>query len=287
MNRRKQRNDYLLDVKVQQEGRKQARVRVAGAIGATVVLVVLIGSGLFMLGRWGVRRLVYENPRFTITRVLVQNDGVLSRELVLRVAGVQEGQNIFNVDLAQAQRNLEMVPLVRRAEVRRVLPGQLVIRVEERVPVAQLQVAQRDRSGALLFIDRAGMVMKPLRLGDGSVVRPQASGPLPVLQGLNLEDAPVGRTIESEQVYRALHLLDLLAQSAAGAMVQAVQVDLSRPQELRLMTAQHTLVRFATEDFSQQLRRLAAVLRWAQLRQKTVQMVDLTVSRSVPVTFAN
>jgi hypothetical protein len=37
----------------------------------------------------------------------------------------------------------------------------------------------------------------------------------------------------------------------------------------------------------QQLRRLAVVLSWAQQHRKTVQMVDLTVERGVPVTFIN
>jgi hypothetical protein len=41
------------------------------------------------------------------------------------------------------------------------------------------------------------------------------------------------------------------------------------------------------EEFPQQLRRLGVILRWAQQRQKAVQMVDLTVNRGVPVTFVN
>ncbi len=285
MNRRRPRDTHVLDVRVQTESRQRARWRVTGAVAGTVMFVVLTGYGLQVLGRFALRRLVFENPRFKITRVLVQNDGVLSAELVMRVAGAAEGLNIFAVDLGQAQRNLEVVPLVRRAEVRRVLPGVLIIRVEERVPVAQLRVAARGPAASELYIDRAGMVMKPLRLNDGTVLRPQTSGPLPTLTGLTLPEVAVGRRVEVEQVYRALHLLDLLAQSAAGAMVQAAQVDLSRPRELVVTTQQRSVLRFDTEDFSRQLRRLAVVLRWAQTRRKPVQMVDLTVSRSVPVTF--
>jgi cell division septal protein FtsQ len=54
---------------------------------------------------------------------------------------------------------------------------------------------------------------------------------------------------------------------------------------LVLTTTQHTTVKVDVEDFPQQLRRLGAILRWAQQRQKSVQIVDLTVNRGVPVTF--
>lgn len=285
MNRRKRRDDYLLDVKVQQDDRHRAQLRVLGAVVGTVVAVAVVGCGLHAAGKLALRRLVFENPRFTLRRILVQNDGVLSPDVILRVAGVAEGQNLFAVNLDQAQRNLEAVPVVHRVEVRRVFPGELVVRVEERVPVAQVQVATAQPGAREFYIDRAGVAMKPVRLADGSYIRPQTSGPLPVLTGLTLAEVTAGRRVESEQVYRALHLLDLLAQSAAGALVQAERVDLSRPRELTLVTQQQTEVRFATEDFSRQLRRLAVVLRWAQARQKAVQTVDLTVNRGVPVTF--
>jgi len=70
-------------------------------------------------------------------------------------------------------------------------------------------------------------------------------------------------------------------------MMEIEQVDLSRPRQLTLVTRQKTQVKFDVEDFPQQLRRLGSILVWAGQRQKTVQAVDLTVARGVPVAFAN
>jgi hypothetical protein len=42
----------------------------------------------------------------------------------------------------------------------------------------------------------------------------------------------------------------------------------------------------ATEDFTPQLRRLVAIITWSDQRRRPLQMVDLTVPRGVPVTFA-
>jgi hypothetical protein len=62
---------------------------------------------------------------------------------------------------------------------------------------------------------------------------------------------------------------------------------LSKPQVLTLTTRQKSMVKFEVGELSQQLRRLSAILSWAAQRQRIVQTVDLTVSRSVPVTFMN
>jgi hypothetical protein len=104
---------------------------------------------------------------------------------------------------------------------------------------------------------------------------------------VTLADARVGRQVESEQIYRALELLDKLDQAVAGSLLEVEQIDLSKPRQLVLTTRQRTTVKVDVEDFPQQLRRLGVILRWAQQRQKSVQVVDLTVNRGVPVTFVN
>jgi hypothetical protein len=129
--------------------------------------------------------------------------------------------------------------------------------------------------------------MKPVRLADGTLVQPQTPRPVPMLTGVSLADVRIGRQVESEQIYRALELLDKLDQAVAGSLLEVEQIDLSKPRQLVMTTRQHTTVKLDVEEFPQQLRRLGVILRWAQQRQKSVQMVDLTVNRGVPVTFAN
>jgi cell division septal protein FtsQ len=286
-NRRKRREKYLLDVKVQPQGQLRRRARIGATVLAALLVFALGLFGLYRLAKFVTARLVYDNPRFAIAQIIVHNDGVLTPEQVLRLAGVSIGANAFSLDLDQVRRNLEMIPLVRHVEVRRVLPNRLFIRVEERVAVARLQVPSESLSDAVFLIDRTGAVMKPLKLADGSLVQPQISRKLPVLTGVTLADVRVGKQVESEQVYQALTLLDKLEQSAAGSMLEVERVDLSKPRSLVLTTTQQTVVRFDVEELPQQLRRLGVILSWAQQRQRLVRMADLTISRSVPVTFAN
>jgi cell division protein FtsQ len=286
-NRKKRREQYLLDVKVQTQGRMRQRARWLAAVLAAVVVVTLTCYGLYRLVKVANAKLVYENPRFAIAQIVVDNDGVLTPQQVVQLAGVNVGQNLFSLDLDQVRQNLEMLPLIRHVEVRRVLPQRLVIRVNERIAVARLRVPTRQLADATFLIDRNGVVMKPVKLADGTILQPQTPGALPTLTGVRLADVRVGRAVDSEQIYRALDLLDKLEQAVAGSMLEVESIDLSRVRQLVLTTRQRTVVKFDVEDFQQQLRRLSAILAWAQQRQRFVQSVDLTVNRGVPVTFIN
>ena len=286
-NRRKKRPEYLLDVKVQTRGRTVRRLRVAVVLFLALGMLSASGYGTYRLAKATVSRFVYNNPSFAIRQVVVDNDGGLSPERIMKFAGVQVGQNLLSVDLDQVRSNLEMLPVVRSVEVRRILPDRLFIRVNERVAVARLRAPTREMADATLYIDRSGFVMKPMKLADGTVLQPQTPWSVPILTGVSLADARVGKQVVSEQIYRALALLDRLDQAVAGSMLEIEQIDLSKPRQLVMTTRQHTVVKVDVEDFPQQLRRLGVILRWAQQRQKTVQMVDLTGNRGVPVTFAN
>jgi cell division septal protein FtsQ len=290
-NQRKRRQEHLLDVKVQTEHRHIVPWLGTG-VTALAILAVSAGTswGLYRLGKLAVAKLLNENPRFAIAQINVENDGVLTQEQVKQLAGVRVGQNLWSVDLDRARRNLELVPVVQRVCVRRVFPNRLVITVEERVALARLQLRtfSGEPGGSEFLVDRDGYVLKPFKLADGTVIQPRhpMSG-LPLLTGVKLGDAPTGRRVESERVYQALWLLDKLAQSAVCSAVDIEQIDLSKPRLLTVMTRQKSVMKFDPQDLQQQLRRLAVVLSWAQQRHKTVQMVDLTVERGVPVTFIN
>ena len=106
-NQRRKRNQYLLDVKVQTEGRLRQRGRWLAAITAVLVVTGLTGYGVYRLVKYGAARLVYENPRFAITQIIVDNDGGMTPQQVLSLAGVSLGQNSLALNLAQIQRSLE------------------------------------------------------------------------------------------------------------------------------------------------------------------------------------
>src|ERR1039457_1628581 len=105
-NRRKKRSEYLLDVKVQTRGRTLGRLRATVTVFVVLGMLVLTGYGMYRLVRFTTDRLVYNNPRFAIHQIVVDNDGVLTPERVVQFAGVAVGQNLLSVDLDQVRKNL-------------------------------------------------------------------------------------------------------------------------------------------------------------------------------------
>lgn len=101
----------------------------AAAVGIVGLLaVVLLGMGL----GW-----VLRHPAFAIRQIVVGGDTVHNSASDLRRAVVPKMTgNFFTLDLGAAQAAFQSAPWVRQAQLQRVFPGQLHVRLEEHVAVA-------------------------------------------------------------------------------------------------------------------------------------------------------
>jgi cell division protein FtsQ len=119
---------------------------------APLLLIVLI----ITLGGWGVARLL--DPMIMPVRV-VSVDGEIKYldkvGLEQTVAQAVSG-NFFTVDLTRIRNQIEQLPWVESASVRRVWPDTLAVRVFEQVPLAYW--------GADAMVNPKGEVFKPHRL---------------------------------------------------------------------------------------------------------------------------
>jgi cell division protein FtsQ len=96
------------------------------------VLVLGLSVGLF----FSVYRYAMTTPRFAVEHIEVKGNQRLSETQVVRLAGVETGQNVFALDTSRAQQRLLAEPWVERARVSRELPATLRIELTERVAVA-------------------------------------------------------------------------------------------------------------------------------------------------------
>ena len=131
-NRKKKRQQYLLDVKVQAQGRLHRRLRWMMTIAVAAMVFMLTCYGLYRFVKFAAGKLAFENPRFAVAQIVIEDDGGLTSQQVIQFAGVRVGQNLLSVDLDDVKRRLETIPLVRQVEVRRMLPQTLLIHIEER-----------------------------------------------------------------------------------------------------------------------------------------------------------
>lgn len=151
------------------------------------------------------------HPYFAITSIAVQGQRRLSRDEVLRDAGVQRGMSIWDIDPTTVQLRLEQHEWIRSARVRRLWPNGLRIAVHERRPVAIVRLDTFD------YVDRTGHVLGPLRAGD--------SWDFPIITGLEdsyaQEFTPIG-------MRRALRLLRRCERLSCFDGVSEVHVDARR-----------------------------------------------------------
>jgi cell division septal protein FtsQ len=111
-NRRQRRQQHLLDVTVRTRKAIQHRNRRLLVFLSKIALTIALGGGLYLGARAGARRFFFDNPDYRLTTIEVQTDGMLQHEQILQTAGLEEGENIFRVNLALVQDRLQQLPQV-------------------------------------------------------------------------------------------------------------------------------------------------------------------------------
>ena len=128
------------------------------------LLLVGLGFGAYQ----GAQRLLPYADR-PIARISVQGDlAYVSQEAVQRRIEPFTQGNFFSVDLRSMREELERMPWIAHAEVRRVWPDQIDVRLEEQLPIA--------RWGDEALLNNQGQAFAPQELNNYQHL-PQLSGP--------------------------------------------------------------------------------------------------------------
>ena len=210
------RTDRRVPVRRSALPRKTANwLKIAGA----ALAVVLVCGGL-----WEWARYYGTNSwRFRVNSSdAVEISGVrnASRAQVMDVAGDYIGRNIFYPSLDESKRKLEQIPWVEHASVIRLLPNRIAFTIEERTPVAFVQVGPR-----ISLIDSNGVVM-------GMPANRLTKYSFPVIRGITETEALSSRAAAMKIYNRLVGELD----SADGAnyVRQLSEVDLSDPEDVKV-----------------------------------------------------
>jgi cell division protein FtsQ len=140
----------------------------------------------------------------------------VSRASVLEVFKGDRGRSVLRIPLSERRREIESIPWVEQAVVRRALPNTLQVEIVERIPIAFL----RD-GGDMALVDVHGVMLdRPL----------QGRFHFPVVTGIHAE-MPVGEREERMQLFS--NFLQQLQSARAGAVEEVSEVDLSDVHDLR------------------------------------------------------
>ena len=280
-NTRQRKQQHLLDVKVRARKATQHRNR------AFLFLSRKLCSRLrFARGSTSARSSAsvtsFENRDYNLAMIDVQTDGTLQRDQVLKEADLNEGENIFRVNLAQVHHALEQLPQVDEVQVVRKMPGEIDIRISERKPIAWItsekQMSDPFQSDVAFLIDARGALMTEKKL------LPEYLG-LPLITGCRSESLEAGKVVESIEAKAALELLRLSAGSFMQTRFQIREIDVSKGYCLIVTDKNRTRVTLGFDHLDQQIQRLEQFLVYADDSKRDIETVNLMVARNIPVTF--
>jgi cell division protein FtsQ len=191
---------------------------------------------------------------FCVSDVLMEGRHNAPTDLILKVVNIQRGKPLLSYDPHQIKHQLEELPWIRQATVKRQLPNIIYIQLIERQPVALWQHQQRH-----YLVDEQGVVIS----GDHL----QAFDKLPIIVG---RDAPV----------HAPHILSLLNKfpEIRNKITALVRVG-ERRWDLHLdKTLQIKLPEAGLEEA---LVKLDLLIKQKKVNSKEVSVVDLRVKNQM------
>ena len=280
---RQRRQQHLLDVKVRARRVSHHRNRRFLLVVSKIVLVIAVGAGLYYGVRAGLSRFFFDNPDYRLSTIAIRTDGTLQRDQILKAGGLQEGLNIFSVNLAQIHDRLQQLSQVDEVQVERKMPNEIDITITERKPIAWITsektVTDPFASDAAFLVDARGVLMKEKKLLPEYLA-------LPLITGCSSEALVPGKTVDSLEAKAALELLRLTTTSFMQTRFQIREVDVSKGYCLLVTDKNHTRAMFGFDHLDVQMQRLEQFLVYSDDSQRQIETVNLLVARNIPVTFA-
>jgi cell division protein FtsQ len=211
-----------------------------------------------------------------INNIEIEGAKRLSRSLLLEQAKVGPGASLLAIRPGQVERALMAHPWIAKAEVSRKWPHSLHLKIQERDPVALVQFGEE-----LLYMDRQGMIFKPLSPGDPHNF-PVITGLTPKQFGHPAGDLP-------EVVTQAFQLMDVLKANQPPLNLEnisEIHVDLERGFTL-YANGVGVAMDLGFQEYSEKLQKFAHL--WPVLVQKglltKVNRINLNYPRRVLVTM--
>ncbi|MDI6686649.1 MAG: FtsQ-type POTRA domain-containing protein [Desulfobacterales bacterium] len=132
---------------------------------------------------------------FRANSIIVKGTSRLSQNQIIKHSGIDQGINIFSVNLFATRKRLLAHPWIADAEVRRELPDGINIRIKEHKPLAVIDLGRK------FLINDHGEIFKELAASDPS--------DLPVIIGLEFSDLDVSGKSRNIPFNAVMHVLEL------------------------------------------------------------------------------
>lgn len=232
--------------------------------------VVSFSCVLLVVGSFLAVQLLLASDLFRIEQVQVQGGQHLNEQQVVALSDLEPGINTFSLDLDLIGRKVAENPWVRDAHVQRVFPRQIDIRIEERRPIAIINL------GYLYYLDDRGEVFKVLEQSD--------SLDFPVVTGFDYGKIEQRDPQSAADLKTIVALLEDLQQRERFNLQQISEVHRECGGGFALYTMTGGVkVRIGRDGFKRKLDRLERIYAELQQRLQILDYIDLNVDEKVIV----
>ncbi len=106
------------------------------SMAAVIAGAAVFAGSMFLIykGSIAIYDWMHTSDTFVTRHIDITGNVRLSRDALLHLAGIQEGDNIFAVSVTEMERRLRDTPWVEDVSVQRLLPDRFVLRIHERMP---------------------------------------------------------------------------------------------------------------------------------------------------------
>src|SRR5437867_8943397 len=189
-------------------------------LGRLALLVLLLALG------YSIYEYAYRSDAFVLRRITFMGSLHADRPSLENVIRKSSPRNLLQIDLEQLRGLIEEDCWTKRAEIRRVLPSELIVTIEERVPSVILEL-----KGELMLADDEGILLDEYAAKYGKL-------DVPVFKGF-LGENPVGyrrqQAENSERVKLGRMMLSELEQGSPAFSKSVSEVDLSDKSDVRVL----------------------------------------------------
>ena len=258
----------------------ESRARLRLGFHAAVVITVVVG--LFALVRVVMSEAFEKNPRFSLRQVLVNTEGALTAQRIVRATGLTEGQNLLTINLREVRERIERMPEVRGADVTRDYEGRLTIDVEQRRPVAWIECPKlrvfHMKSGSGMLLDEEGVAL-PCDVILKEYLK------MPVIRVEELPQIVPGAQVASAEVLAALRLVREFESRFDDHHDEIAAVEIPARYALEAVFRDGSRATFGADEMDAQLARYEQIRRAAREKQWDIASMNLLARTNIPVTF--
>lgn len=191
-------------------------------LAASVLVLLLVVVGLVLL-----YRAAAASPTFRLNSVEVSGARRVSLQEIEQLARRHSTSPLMMTSLETLKAELKKIPWIKEAQVTRILPDKLRVKIEERTP---LMLARIDQSKAY-WVDEEAVVLGEF---DASLDKDVP----PIVVGLTSKDTEAAKAENRERVSTYKNLLWALDSGKIKYSKQVEEIDLANLKDVRLTMTQ-------------------------------------------------